>query len=115
MLMSQALLKETPNSQSVEKYLLDESNFESAISSFDLILVDIYAPCWMKQAPVLVGLKKPIVVAKVNADKGFSVIKYWIGIVTKEISLIIRVQWVLNCSVCSKLVQHYMSSIQFSK
>ncbi|KAI9200367.1 hypothetical protein LWI28_006644 [Acer negundo] len=58
---------------------LDESNFESAISSFDLILVDFYAP-WCghckrlapqldEAAPVLAGLKEPIVIAKVNADK----------------------------------------------
>ncbi|KAK2659290.1 hypothetical protein Ddye_005823 [Dipteronia dyeriana] len=58
---------------------LDESNFESAISSIDLILVDFYAP-WCghckrlapqldEAAPVLAGLKKPIVIAKVNADK----------------------------------------------
>ncbi|KAH7568192.1 hypothetical protein ACOSP7_009336 [Xanthoceras sorbifolium] len=58
---------------------LDESNFESAISSFDLILVDFYAP-WCghckrlapqldEAAPVLAGLKEPVVIAKVNADK----------------------------------------------
>ncbi|XP_031250998.1 protein disulfide-isomerase 5-2 [Pistacia vera] len=58
---------------------LDESNFESAISAFDLILVDFYAP-WCGHckrlapqldaaAPVLAGLKDPIVIAKVNADK----------------------------------------------
>ncbi|KAK8579853.1 hypothetical protein V6N13_143018 [Hibiscus sabdariffa] len=58
---------------------LDESNFDSAISSFDYILVDFYAP-WCSHckhlspqldeaAPVLAGLKEPIVIAKVNADK----------------------------------------------
>ncbi|KAL4283353.1 hypothetical protein GQ457_16G020030 [Hibiscus cannabinus] len=58
---------------------LDESNFDSAISSFDYILVDFYAP-WCghckrlspqldEAAPVLAGLEEPIVLAKVNADK----------------------------------------------
>ncbi|KAH1090591.1 hypothetical protein J1N35_017848 [Gossypium stocksii] len=58
---------------------LDESNFDSAISSFDYILVDFYAP-WCghckrlspqldEAAPVLAGLSEPIVLAKVNADK----------------------------------------------
>ncbi|KAA3453536.1 protein disulfide isomerase-like 5-2 [Gossypium australe] len=58
---------------------LDESNFDSAISSLDYILVDFYAP-WCRHckllspqldeaAPVLAGLKEPIVIAKVNADK----------------------------------------------
>ncbi|XWS23371.1 hypothetical protein CRYUN_Cryun28dG0008100 [Craigia yunnanensis] len=58
---------------------LDESNFDSAISSFDYILVDFYAP-WCghckrlspqldKAAPILAGLKEPIVIAKLNADK----------------------------------------------
>ncbi|KAA8546309.1 hypothetical protein F0562_002952 [Nyssa sinensis] len=58
---------------------LDESNFDSAISSFDYVFVDFYAP-WCghckrlapeldKAAPVLAGLKEPIVIAKVNADK----------------------------------------------
>uniref|UniRef100_A0A5B7A3Z6 Thioredoxin domain-containing protein n=2 Tax=Davidia involucrata TaxID=16924 RepID=A0A5B7A3Z6_DAVIN len=58
---------------------LDESNFDSAISAFDYIFVDFYAP-WCghckrlapeldKAAPVLAGLKEPIVIAKVNADK----------------------------------------------
>ncbi|CAK9137142.1 unnamed protein product [Ilex paraguariensis] len=58
---------------------LDESNFDSAIASFDYIFVDFYAP-WCghckrlapeldKAAPVLAGLKQPIVIAKVNADK----------------------------------------------
>ncbi|OMO49524.1 Thioredoxin [Corchorus olitorius] len=58
---------------------LDESNFDSSISSFDYILVDFYAP-WCghckrlspqldEAAPVLAGLKEPIVIAKVNADK----------------------------------------------
>ncbi|KAA3455341.1 protein disulfide-isomerase 5-2-like [Gossypium australe] len=58
---------------------LDESNFDSAISSFDYILVDFYAP-WCghckrlspqldEAAPVLAGLNEPIVLAKVNADK----------------------------------------------
>ncbi|XP_022727778.1 protein disulfide-isomerase 5-2-like [Durio zibethinus] len=58
---------------------LDESNFDSAISSFDYILVDFYAP-WCghckrlsaqldEAAPILAGLRKPIVIAKLNADK----------------------------------------------
>ncbi|MBA0865497.1 hypothetical protein Goshw_012744 [Gossypium schwendimanii] len=58
---------------------LDESNFDLAISSLDYILVDFYAP-WCRHckllspqldeaAPVLAGLKEPIVIAKVNADK----------------------------------------------
>ncbi|KAK5832702.1 Protein disulfide-isomerase 5-2 -like protein [Gossypium arboreum] len=58
---------------------LDEANFDSAISSLDYILVDFYAP-WCRHckllspqldeaAPVLAGLKEPIVIAKVNADK----------------------------------------------
>ncbi|KAE8701649.1 Protein disulfide isomerase-like 5-2 [Hibiscus syriacus] len=58
---------------------LDESNFDSAISSFAYILVDFYAP-WCghckrlspqldEAAPLLAGLKEPIVIAKVNADK----------------------------------------------
>ncbi|XP_057721907.1 protein disulfide-isomerase 5-2 [Arachis stenosperma] len=59
--------------------VLDESNFDSAISSFDHILVDFYAP-WCGHckrlspeldaaAPVLATLKDPIVIAKVDADK----------------------------------------------
>lgn len=58
---------------------LDDYNFDSAISSFDYILVDFYAP-WCghckrlspqldEAAPILVGLKNPIAIAKVNADK----------------------------------------------
>ncbi|PPS11746.1 hypothetical protein GOBAR_AA08891 [Gossypium barbadense] len=58
---------------------LDDSNFDSAISSFDYILVDFYAP-WCghckrlspqldEAAPILAGLKDPIAVAKLNADK----------------------------------------------
>ncbi|KAL2231890.1 protein disulfide isomerase-like 5-2 [Sesamum indicum] len=58
---------------------LDDSNFDAAISNFDYILVDFYAP-WCghckrlapeldKAAPILAGLKQPIVVAKVDADK----------------------------------------------
>ncbi|GER37815.1 protein disulfide isomerase [Striga asiatica] len=58
---------------------LDESNFDAAISNFDYIFVDFYAP-WCghckrlapeldKAAPVLAGLKEPMVVAKVDADK----------------------------------------------
>ncbi|KAJ1424919.1 Thioredoxin-like superfamily [Sesbania bispinosa] len=59
--------------------VLDESNFDSAISSFDHILVDFYAP-WCGHckrlspeldaaAPVLAALKEPIIIAKVDADK----------------------------------------------
>ncbi|KEH43576.1 protein disulfide-isomerase 5-2 [Medicago truncatula] len=59
--------------------ILDESNFDSAISSFDHILVDFYAP-WCGHckrlspeldaaAPVLAALKEPILIAKVDADK----------------------------------------------
>ncbi|XP_058769962.1 protein disulfide-isomerase 5-2 [Vicia villosa] len=59
--------------------ILDESNFDSAISSFDHILVDFYAP-WCGHckrlspeldaaAPVLANLKEPILIAKVDADK----------------------------------------------
>ncbi|KAG7033399.1 Protein disulfide-isomerase 5-2, partial [Cucurbita argyrosperma subsp. argyrosperma] len=58
---------------------LDESNFDLAISSFDYILVDFYAP-WCGHckrlspeldaaAPQLAKLKEPIVLAKLNADK----------------------------------------------
>ncbi|XP_010246306.1 PREDICTED: protein disulfide isomerase-like 5-2 [Nelumbo nucifera] len=58
---------------------LNESNFDSAISAFDFILVDFYAP-WCGHckrlspeldaaAPVLAGLDQPIVIAKINADK----------------------------------------------
>lgn len=58
---------------------LNESNFDSAISTFDFILVDFYAP-WCghckrlspqldEAAPILASLKEPIVIAKVNADK----------------------------------------------
>ncbi|XP_076901479.1 protein disulfide-isomerase 5-2-like [Bidens hawaiensis] len=58
---------------------LDESNFEAAISAFDFIFVDFYAP-WCghckrlspeldKAAPLLSGLKKPVVIAKIDADK----------------------------------------------
>ncbi|KAL0432136.1 UNVERIFIED_CONTAM: protein disulfide-isomerase 5-2 [Sesamum latifolium] len=58
---------------------LDDSNFDVAISNFDYILVDFYAP-WCghckrlapelaKAAPILAGLKQPIFVAKLDADK----------------------------------------------
>ncbi|GAB4861443.1 Protein disulfide-isomerase 5-2 [Ancistrocladus abbreviatus] len=58
---------------------LDDSNFDSAISSFDYVLVDFYAP-WCGHckrlspeldaaASALAGLKEPIIIAKVNADK----------------------------------------------
>ncbi|KAI3820123.1 hypothetical protein L1987_13981 [Smallanthus sonchifolius] len=58
---------------------LDESNFDAAISSFDFVLVDFYAtwcghckrlsPELNKAAPMLSGLKKPVVIAKIDADK----------------------------------------------
>ncbi|MED6111023.1 Protein disulfide-isomerase 5-2 [Stylosanthes scabra] len=65
--------------------VLDDSNFDSAISSFDHILVDFYAP-WCGHckrlspeldaaAPVLATLKDPIVIAKVDADKHTSLAK----------------------------------------
>lgn len=58
---------------------LHDSNFDAAISNFHYVFVDFYAP-WCghckrlapeldKAAPILAGLKKPIVVAKVDADK----------------------------------------------
>ncbi|XP_047342136.1 protein disulfide-isomerase 5-2 [Impatiens glandulifera] len=58
---------------------LTDSNFDQAISSFDYIFVDFYAP-WCghckhlspeldKAAPILAQLKEPIVIAKINADK----------------------------------------------
>ncbi|XP_042057633.1 protein disulfide isomerase-like 5-2 [Salvia splendens] len=58
---------------------LDDSNFDAAISKFDYIFVDFYAP-WCghcnrlmpeleRAAPVLAGLRQPIVVAKLDADK----------------------------------------------
>ncbi|KAL2520129.1 Protein disulfide-isomerase 5-2 [Forsythia ovata] len=58
---------------------LEDSNFDAAISTFDYILVDFYAP-WCghckrlapeldKAAPVLGGLKQPIIVAKIDADR----------------------------------------------
>ncbi|KAK4252987.1 hypothetical protein QN277_010831 [Acacia crassicarpa] len=64
---------------------LDESNFDSVVSTFDLVLVDFYAP-WCGHckrlspeldaaAPVLAALKEPIIIAKVNADKFTSLAK----------------------------------------
>ncbi|KAD1384636.1 hypothetical protein E3N88_42907 [Mikania micrantha] len=58
---------------------LDESKFDAAISSFDFVFVDFYAP-WCghckrlspeldKAAPMVSGLKTPIVIAKIDADK----------------------------------------------
>ncbi|KAL6515601.1 Thioredoxin-like domain [Orobanche hederae] len=58
---------------------LDDSNFDAAISYFDYVFVDFYAP-WCghckrlapemdKAAPVLAGLNQSIVIAKVDADK----------------------------------------------
>ncbi|XP_049409373.1 protein disulfide isomerase-like 5-2 [Solanum stenotomum] len=58
---------------------LDESNFDAAISNFDYILVDFYAP-WCghckrlapqldKAASILADLKQPISIAKIDADK----------------------------------------------
>eukprot|EP00252_Welwitschia_mirabilis_P020492 TRINITY_DN5040_c0_g1_i1.p1 TRINITY_DN5040_c0_g1~~TRINITY_DN5040_c0_g1_i1.p1 ORF type:complete len:449 (+),score=90.38 TRINITY_DN5040_c0_g1_i1:126-1472(+) len=58
---------------------LDENNFERAINTFDRILVDFYAP-WCGHckrlapeldaaAPVLAKLNRPVVLAKLNADK----------------------------------------------
>ncbi|GAA0158267.1 chaperone [Lithospermum erythrorhizon] len=58
---------------------LNESNIDEAISTFDYIFIDFYAP-WCghcmrlnpeldKAAPILAGLKNPVIVAKVDADK----------------------------------------------
>ncbi|XAR62670.1 hypothetical protein NMG60_11017516 [Bertholletia excelsa] len=58
---------------------LNDSNFDAAISSFDYVFVDFYAP-WCghckrlspeldKAASILAGLQEPIAIAKVNADK----------------------------------------------
>ncbi|CAH2035391.1 unnamed protein product [Thlaspi arvense] len=58
---------------------LTDSNFDSAISTFDCIFVDFYAP-WCGHckrlnpeldaaAPILAKLKQPIIIAKLNADK----------------------------------------------
>ncbi|CAF1930142.1 hypothetical protein YC2023_060563 [Brassica napus] len=58
---------------------LTDSNFESAISTFDCVFVDFYAP-WCGHckrlnpeldaaAPILAKLKQPIIIAKLNADK----------------------------------------------
>ncbi|KAL3366229.1 hypothetical protein AABB24_011073 [Solanum stoloniferum] len=58
---------------------LDESNFDAAISNFNFILVDFYAP-WCghckrlapqldKAASILADLKQPISIAKIDADK----------------------------------------------
>uniref|UniRef100_A0A7N0U961 Thioredoxin domain-containing protein n=1 Tax=Kalanchoe fedtschenkoi TaxID=63787 RepID=A0A7N0U961_KALFE len=58
---------------------LVDSNIDAAISTFDYILIDFYAP-WCGHckrlapeldaaAPVLAGLKEPVVIAKVDADK----------------------------------------------
>ncbi|OMO81376.1 Thioredoxin [Corchorus olitorius] len=69
---------------------LDESNFDSAISSLDYILVDFYAP-WCghckrlapqldEAAPVLAEFKEPVVIAKLDADKFTTLAhKYQIG------------------------------------
>ncbi|GKV09069.1 hypothetical protein SLEP1_g20618 [Rubroshorea leprosula] len=58
---------------------LEESNFDSAISAFDYIFVDFYAPWCIhcqhlapqldEAARLLFQSKEPIVIAKVNADK----------------------------------------------
>ncbi|CAM8995890.1 unnamed protein product [Rhodiola kirilowii] len=58
---------------------LVDSNIDAAISTFDYILIDFYAP-WCGHckrlapeldaaAPILSGLKEPVVIAKVDADK----------------------------------------------
>ncbi|XP_009794292.1 LOW QUALITY PROTEIN: protein disulfide-isomerase 5-2-like [Nicotiana sylvestris] len=58
---------------------LEESNLDAAISTFDYMLVDFYAP-WCghckrlspeldKAAAILAELKQPVVIAKVDADK----------------------------------------------
>ncbi|XP_073285883.1 protein disulfide-isomerase 5-2-like [Primulina huaijiensis] len=86
LLFSLLLLISSSNCESENRFKLDGkvleldgSNFDAAISSFDYVFVDFYAP-WCghckrlapeldKAAPVLAGLKKPIIVAKVDADK----------------------------------------------
>ncbi|KAJ3675199.1 hypothetical protein LUZ60_004241 [Juncus effusus] len=58
---------------------LHDSNFDSAVASFDYLLVDFHAP-WCGHckrlspeldlaAPVLAGLNEPIYIAKIDADK----------------------------------------------
>ncbi|XP_050213732.1 protein disulfide-isomerase 5-2 [Mercurialis annua] len=82
-----SLLISNSQSKSNEKLLkidgkvleLDDSNFDSAISSFDFIFVDFYAP-WCGHckhlapqldaaAPLAAELIPPIAIAKINADK----------------------------------------------
>ncbi|KAG9144528.1 hypothetical protein Leryth_010747 [Lithospermum erythrorhizon] len=64
---------------------LNDSNIDAAISTFDYIFIDFYAP-WCghckrlnpeldKAAPILAGLKNPVIIAKVNVDKYKSLIK----------------------------------------
>ncbi|XP_047961276.1 protein disulfide isomerase-like 5-2 [Salvia hispanica] len=85
-LFSIALLSPSIGGASANQFKLDgkvleltDSNFDAAISNFDYVFVDFYAP-WCghckrlapeldKAAPVLAGLKPPVVVAKVDADK----------------------------------------------
>ncbi|CAM8911664.1 unnamed protein product [Rhodiola kirilowii] len=62
---------------------LTDSNIDAAISTFDYILIDFYAP-WCGHckrlapeldaaAPILARLKEPVVIAKVDADKYSSI------------------------------------------
>ncbi|XP_042031536.1 protein disulfide isomerase-like 5-2 [Salvia splendens] len=85
-LFSIALLSSEIGGASANQFKLDgkvleltDSNFDAAISNFDYVFVDFYAP-WCghckrlapeldKAARVLAGLKPPVVVAKVDADK----------------------------------------------
>ncbi|GFZ09765.1 PDI-like 5-2 [Actinidia rufa] len=79
--LQQSISSSSSNQFAIDGKVLEltESNFDAAISTFDYIFVDFYAP-WCghckrlspeldKAAPILAGLKEPIVIAKVNADQ----------------------------------------------